>query len=683
MLTLRKTDDLTIVKKMIASRLGWTIDRLEEEIEKIREGATELITERAALLILLDKYGVSDPEIIERLTSEYAVIKIDDLAPRMRRITVLGRIMRIILRKDYEKMGFIIADGSGRAVVYLQGRVAKIFSQLGLEEGDIILIRRINVGSGRIDEMPVLYGDDETEITYIDETDLSYYPAGIVPSLPRPLEISEVKKIIGEEEVQEIDLRGVFDRILETREIIRKGKRIKFVNAVLIDEKDSSQRINILFWRDRAEDLLRGNILPGDIIIVRGVRKRKREIRGEETIELRAGNLSSLTVIGSKKIKVKEAENALNDKAVFYVIALDNPIVRKYKRDGETRRFLILSVADDTGKARLIVWDEKKIDDLAGIKKGDKLRIYGVIKASRSERFAIEIHVSKYEHVLINPRKFPPIQVKIEEREEVLRRPLLKEYSDLQKDQEYDIIGYLREVGEFTRRDGSKLHYIKMADEKQREAIIFIWNEELFSRLKEIKPNTIVLLKGVKTPKELSKERIVFFAGDKTSLEILDYPYDAKLLRFAKAGEESMKIIGTITEIAFVGTKKFCPECHSFIIEESEGKAICEQGHITKPEKELAIIFYLDDDYKRAEVVIRGEDASKLLHEVGLGEQRLEEEKVIKELRARLEGKEVIVRGDIKDSPSTQSDFRIYAREIIGPSYATLLKILEKNIGMV
>jgi len=676
---MKKTEDLSLVKKMIAKRLGWTLEKLEEEIKNIRGEASNLITERTALLILMDKYGIADPELIERITSEYAVIRIADLVPGMRKVTVLGRIMRLLSEKrEKSRIRLLLADGSGKALVYLQDRVAKIFSQLGLDVGDIVLLRRVDVGR-KIDDIITLYGGTETELTYVDETDLSYYPGQIVPSVPTPMSVAEARKIISEENVFELDVRGVFDKILDTKEFFKNNRRVILATISLIDEQDPNQNLLISLWGEHAEKVLRGDILPGDILVIRGVSRKKREIRGKEIIELSAGRLSSISVIGQKTMKIREARDAINGKAVFYVIVYSNPSIRKYRRDDKVHRYMFFLVSDDTDRARVLIWDEEKIDELADLKKGDKLRIYGVIRESKLEKFPVEIHVSRFEHILKNPKDFPKfiIEEEIEEKKEEEVKEEIIEVFDKVGEGEHTIIATLKETGEIRKKNGSVLRYAKIRDKKGNQATVFIWNNQLFEKMRKIVAETPIVLRNVRKPRKTKREEIVFFAGDESSVIELKPYYDAKLLRFIKPTGNREKTIGTITEIIYVGNKKFCRECSAPIVEETNGNAICEQGHIGKPLEEFVIVFFLDDDVKKAEVILNEKGTKNLLNELGIPQTGIEKNLILENLQRELEGREAIVIGTVKDAPLGNVDLRIYAEEIILPSFQDLLTIIE------
>ncbi len=680
------------VKREIARILKVSMDELEEMLQKIKQEAPQLITDRIALLILMERKKIINQEILSKLLSEYAILRISDLQRGMRGINIFGRITRIlkpIKGKQIDKVSVIIDDGTGRALISFEGRTANIFRKVGFDKGDLILIKNAYV-SGFIREIPVVIADEKAEISYLDETDLPI-TLGIsqVPYLPPPLSVSEFIKVAEEivKEGKEFDLRGVLIAKYNEIKIRRRdGKVLRKRTYKFADELNEDDTIIVVAWDSAIDRMDKFHL--GDILLLQGcVAVKSVSPSGGERIDIFIGNLSDIEKIGVKRKKISEL--IPKEKALIFGFNLSKPKIKEYHtEEGVTKKFLYTTIADETGIIRLVVWDENLVSKLENLKYADKLRVFGTVRESKLKTMGLEIHVSKGDEVILDPEDFPEIslnQIETLVMKKRIETKIIDDFDRLEWGKKYDIKAFLIDVKK-TEREGSQLSgIIIIRDRKGKELKVMIWqNDMLFEKLEKVPKGSLILIKNIRTPKEDRGEGLtVLFGGEKTDIEIIELSegkeevlQDVILLREAK--EESYeKVLGTIIDVTGYGFRTFCSVCNAPIIEKVNNKYICEFGHETEGRKELTLTLLMDDDLRSAEVFIR----ENVLRELNLFYEELSE-KVISKLKMELIGKEVIIEGEIKPAPATIGvDYRILADRVIFPSSTELLKIIKMKLS--
>lgn len=225
-----------------------------------------------------------------------------------------------------------------------------------------------------------------------------------------------------------VDIVGKLTRLFECRTFQRKDGTEGMMASGIISDDTSSLRI--VFWDDKARLVEGGEVKEGDIIRIREGYT-KESMNGDA--ELHVGGRSMVIVnpkdvdasafprseSAAKKIsELKDGMQAVD--VVAKVLRVYEP--REFGReDGSTGRVANLIVADDTGRARLVLWD----DDVGLVEKGE-VEAGDVVKVKRGYvrvRFdeELEVHVGRYGKVVLNPPDVTLDDVAVEEETGVRR----------------------------------------------------------------------------------------------------------------------------------------------------------------------------------------------------------------------------------------------------------------------
>jgi len=270
-LSLSYEEDLNIIKEEVAKRLGITISELEEELDRIRKEAPGLISEKLSLLLLMERKGIVDQELIRKLSSETFFFPIIDVSPGMQGITLIGRIIRFLRNRDPNQLSLLLKDKTGEAIVIIRGRNVELFKRMGFEVGDLLMIKNANVSksAGFLKKIIV---DDESEIYYLEETDLVKYQIGLIPRESKIFGVSELLRSLDESirELQEINVRGVISWVGKLSEVkLSKVKTTKKIMLRLRDERNLDESIRVIAWGRIAEDISR-EVRTNQIVLLEG-----------------------------------------------------------------------------------------------------------------------------------------------------------------------------------------------------------------------------------------------------------------------------------------------------------------------------------------------------------------------------------------------------------------------------
>ncbi len=690
---MKETNDIKIIKKEIAERLSITLEELDERIKRIQEESHGLISEKIAMLILLERAGIVDPELINKLTSEHAILKISDIAPKMYGINIVGRIVRVIPIKKKDEHLLVVDDGSGRALVLLKGRQAEICKKLKLEDGDAILIRNARAleFTGRFKRIIV---SDDSQISYLDETDLLMYPVGILPPLPRIMTVSEIIKLSEEliNEDFEIDVRGVLVGKSNINEIKREnGRTVRKQIIYLADEADLRRKIRVILW-DKIIDLVSENASLGDIVILQGGILRKNEYfarKGEDPLELHFGNLSAIKNIGVRRDKIRDLR--IGNRNIIFGYVLSPPRIKTYiDKRGTERKYAWFLVGDETGIARIIIWREEIINSISNLRIRTPVRINAIARESAYGRF-VELHISTLnDEIIISPKVFPQDLSWEAVRDKARREGIYKEktpkdktiidtFEKIELGSRINVKGYLSEVKRLEKEKGP-LGIIKLRDDRGDSIILMVWNESILDELKEVSTNTELIITNVRIPKKIKGAELIGFVGDKSKIKIgsnSKRDVNIKPLSLANIGSYET-VFGTITEVEFVGEIEYCEKCQYPMFTDSQGKKYCIKGHTEGGKKYFTIILIMDDDAKSARVFLRDRGVRNLLIKMGLSgiEEAKYSENILNMAREILMGTEVAVRGFIGEE-TTDTDMIIIADFIFEPSPETLINALK------
>lgn len=258
-----------------------------------------------------------------------------------------------------------------------------------------------------------------------------------------------------------VDVVGRLSRLFEVRTFEKSDSVKGKVVSGIISDKTASLRI--VFWDDKAELVEQNKLKEGDIIKIHDGYSRE-TLNGEP--EIHVGNRTQVIVnpddiipedfpaTGDMTKKISELSDGMQGVDVsLKVLRVYDP--RSFDReDSSTGKVVNLLVADETKRARLVLWDDDVgLVEKGEIKEGDILKIKRGYVRQRLEE--LEIHVGKYGKVILNPSDVTLEDIDTSDVSTVKRTDV----SDLKEGMRAEVIGALVRVYDnptIYEKDGEK-----------------------------------------------------------------------------------------------------------------------------------------------------------------------------------------------------------------------------------
>ena len=205
--------------------------------------------------------------------------------------------------------------------------------------------------------------------------------------------------------MKNVDITGKVMQIFNVREFKKKDGGKGKVGSVVIG--DDTGKVRVVFWDGDVQKL--EELEEGDILKIKGAYS-KENLNSEP--ELHIGMRTRIIVnpngvnpedfpdIENRRMKISQLSHGMQDvDIVCKVLRIFG--LREFERsDGNTGKVVNLLVSDETGVARVTLWDENT-DIVDGIKEGDILEVTrGYVKV-RNEM--ADVNVGRYSTVNINP----------------------------------------------------------------------------------------------------------------------------------------------------------------------------------------------------------------------------------------------------------------------------------------
>jgi replication factor A1 len=280
------------------------------------------------------------------------------------------------------------------------------------------------------------------------------------------------------------------------------GTEGKVARLVISDE---TGRVDVALWDERAEMVSLGRASPNQVVRVNHGYVRA-GLDGEP--ELNVGQRGSVVILSSdssvyKPVTVSSAFKKIQDlkegdyyaNVVGVVMGASPPTVFK-RKDGRKGQVMRVRLADETGRIRVVFWDEKA-DLVKGVLKNSCLRITNG-RLRRGLGDALEVHVGRFSKVIILPEAASEI---------VMPSDTLTKIGGLNpKMSDVDVLGRVVNVGqtrEFTRPSGSvgRVGDLFLMDETGSTRLS-LWDEKA-DLLEEMSVGDVVLVEGA-----YSRERL-------------------------------------------------------------------------------------------------------------------------------------------------------------------------------
>ncbi len=698
MLSLSFDEDLNIIKEEVAKKLGITIGELEEELDRIRREVPGLISERLSLLLLLERKGLVDQELIKKLSSESFFFPIIDLAPGMQGVTVIGRIIRFLRSRESNTLSFLIRDHTGEAIVIIRGRNTDLFRKMGFEAGDLLMIKNANVSKSATFVKRIIV-DNESEIYYLEESDVIRYQIGVIPKETKIYEVGELLRLLDESpgELREIDVKGVVSWIGSLMEVKLSGNRkISKIAFRLRDDRNVAESIRVIAWGKIAEDISR-EVKVDQIILLQGCVLKENQYltskTGRKVIELHVGNLSNFKVVGVKRVKISELKPGV--KVKLYAFILSNPVVKSFiDKNNNERNVLYCYVGDESGSIRLVVWKPDAIEVAKDLKPGSKVMIIGMVKESKFSEGKLEIHVSSDKDTIeVEPDNWPK-ELKLElvkrnglEVKQEKNIETISDFSQIPLASTISIEGYLKSIRRSSRERGP-IGIASILDENGNEVVLMIWNEQIVDELEKLSEGVLVKLINVRSPKVQKADTPVLFVGERSGLEIISHKENVEVTdvstsinSISNASIGISVIFGTVTDVLFAGDKEICPICGLPITSKSEEGDVCPRGHIVKAIKKPTLIFTIDDDIKVAKVILTGDQARRIVRDLGFElSDLMSNQDSLDMFKLMFVGDELVIKGEISEE-ALDADYLIIAQEVFKADPNKLKKAIIREIN--
>ncbi|TXT56737.1 MAG: hypothetical protein BAJATHORv1_20330 [Candidatus Thorarchaeota archaeon] len=445
------------------------------------------------------------------------------------------------------------------------------------------------------------------------------------------------------ESTRSVTLTAKVVRVTPVRTFSRSdGEEGKVASIIIADETGS---MRVALWDDKTAAVSEGAIDAGSVIQIRGAYVKK-GLR--DALELNLGRMGGIKLLDDYEMEdldidlTKREPNKISElKEREYDITILGQVQRVFnlstftrKSDGKEGKVLSMVVADETGSARLVFWDDFA-EEMQSVKEGEIIRLTGgYTRAGRSGD--VEVHAGKSAKIDRNldvdldvAEAAPPMTSSSES----LGR---KNISDLETGMwDVDIEGKVVRIFDMTtfERDGSegRVQNIIIADETGTIRVTF-WNDDV-DEIKEIEEGDIIrILHGY--VKEGFRGGYEYQVGRKAEIQI--NPKDASVtdLDISQVSTrptisanrymigdidnstegKTVEICGIIVNISQMRpVYPACPSCRKKLNYE-EGKYNCEVcGDVKKPEYRMLFKITVDDGSGSIRATLFGESGEELL----------------------------------------------------------------------
>lgn len=564
-----------------------------------------------SILVHLDEDPSKFPEYKEIITD------IADIKPETK-VNIIARIVRIPTIRSYEKNGkegkvasIELQDYSGKITYTLWNKNVELIEDLKLEDGDTVKIIQAQARER-------MNRDGESEIS------LTHWDGRIIKG---DFDVPEVKQEftpIGDVyELNDVSIKGIVSRLQDIRTFIRKtdnteGRLRNF------DVRDTTGEIRVTLWGDDT-DL---PINKGDIIKVIGG-----DVRYDEYTQSQYSmntNFNTQITINPENLSTEELDelNKLREElrpipigeiyeidddgieidVIGRILSVDD--VNEFQReDGTVGTVRSLMFADESGKVRLSLWNERAQEEYSV---GDAYRIENA--RTRLGMYSVDLNIGSGAR-LIRLSEEQASAMFIPELSS-LEKALYdyKKISDIDEDdQDIIVIGRvieLNEIHEFERDNGDSgfVRNIEIADETGSLRVV-LWDADA---KREFEMGQPIKLQNPRFDLD-NDSRIEAIVNRNTAIlepseseieklpsqdELMEAIYVPKTIESLAEDDVNVCVTGTIVEVDSnrIISKK-CPSCNGYV-EGAEDENVCDNcGHVfDEPKTLLMVPLRIEDD---------------------------------------------------------------------------------------
>ncbi len=216
-----------------------------------------------------------------------------------------------------------------------------------------------------------------------------------------PVKIVELSRKSGNAVVE-----GTVRKIISSREFEKDGFRGSVASAVL---DDGSGEVRVVFWDRYAEMLMNGEITEGTVLRVRGYIKET-----PAGMEIHAGRRGEVEILDQeKRMEKSESEkrefHRISDLQARRSVNLRGYVtgigrVRFFSKKGREGRVSEIHVSDDSGRIRVVLWDDK-VEILRKIDIGSEVIIFNGFTRIGYDG-SMEVHAGRTTDIEVTGGKF-------------------------------------------------------------------------------------------------------------------------------------------------------------------------------------------------------------------------------------------------------------------------------------
>lgn len=240
--------------KKIIEETGLNRKEIKNLVEEKKNELKGLISEEGALFIIAKELGVNVKQENKELLKDIE-IKISDITPNMKNITLVGRINQInkvftFNKKDGEigNVGsFILHDNSGDIRIVLWDDQTQIFNHPEFERNELVKILNGYARKGKMEETEVHIGRLGKILIAPEDIDYKNYPKIKDEYIP----IKDINLSLSS-----ISIEGKIGQIFPIKEFTKKNDELGKVCTIII--MDSTGSTKVTFWNEdtsRIDDL--------------------------------------------------------------------------------------------------------------------------------------------------------------------------------------------------------------------------------------------------------------------------------------------------------------------------------------------------------------------------------------------------------------------------------------------
>ncbi|MDO5831565.1 MAG: OB-fold nucleic acid binding domain-containing protein [Methanobrevibacter sp.] len=531
---------------------------------------------------------------------EEDITKIADIKPDTK-VNIIARIVRIPTTRSYEKNGkegkvasLELKDDTGEISYTLWNNNVDLIESLKLEDGDSVKILQAQARSRRNRD-----GEEEISLTHWDgriikgdfdvpEVNIEFLPIG---------DLREQKNV---------SIKGIVSRLQDIRTFIRKtdGKEGKLRN---FDVRDMTGEIRVTVWGDDT-DL---PINKGDIIKIIGG-----DVRYDEYTQSQYSmntNFNTQITINPENLSIEEYDEfdslraelrptpigeifAIDDDGIELdvigrILSVDD--VNEFQRDDGTVGLVrSITFADESGKVRLSLWNERAQDEY---NVGDTYQIENartrlgmeavdlnigsgarLIKLSEEQAAAMFIpELATLEKALYEYKKIEDLDE--DERDVIIIGRIIELNEGREFDRDNGDTGFVRNIE--IADDTASIRVVLWDDDARREfemgQPIKLQNPRLsLDRDNRIEAN-VSRSTAILEPTESEIEKLP------TQEELMDAIFVSKTIESLLEDDVNVCVTGKIVQVAEGNIiRKKCPNC-GFNVEDSDDEYVCDNcGHV-------------------------------------------------------------------------------------------------------